>query len=33
MRPQVTLRKALQDPHLLGTALPGDTLAVMAISC
>ena len=25
MRPQVTLRKALQDPHLLGNALPGDT--------
>jgi hypothetical protein len=25
MRPQVTLRKALSDPHLLGNALPGDT--------
>ena len=25
MRPQVTLRKALQDPHLLGNALPGDS--------
>ena len=25
MRPQVNLRKALSDPHLLGSALPGDT--------
>src|SRR6516225_8338987 len=27
MRPQVTLRKALADPHLLGHALSGDSWA------
>src|SRR6516225_10544665 len=27
MRPQVTLRKALADPHLLGRALSGDSWA------
>ena len=32
MRPQVTLRKALQDPHLLGNALPGDS-GSRGISC
>ena len=27
MKPQVTLRKALADPHLLGHALSGDSWA------
>src|SRR5215207_4931363 len=27
MRPKVTLRRALDDPHLLGTVLPGETWA------
>ena len=25
MRPQVTLRRRSQDPHLLGNAMPGDS--------